>query len=166
MELSQFTDYSLRTLLYVGVCEGKQCSVTEIAQAFSISRNHTVKVVQNLSRLGYLETRRGRGGGIQLKLGPEAIIVGEVVRKTEHFGLVECLPPRKGHCCIAGVCELQHALRQAAAAFLAELDKHTLADVIRNKQTLRDRLKVAPRPQIEPKKVARTVPVSGPENQS
>jgi Rrf2 family transcriptional regulator, nitric oxide-sensitive transcriptional repressor len=150
MELSQFTDYSLRALVYVGICEGTQCSITDVAEAFSISRNHVMKVVQNLGRLGYLETRRGRGGGIQLKRPPEEIIVGDVVRKTENFGLVECLPPRKGHCCIAGVCELQNALRKAATAFLSELDKYTVADITRNKQILKHRLKTKPSAQPAP----------------
>ena len=141
MELNQFTDYSLRALIFVALKdEGELSSIKEIAAAFAVSENHLVKVVHKLGKLGYLETVRGRGGGVALKMAPEKIGVGEVVRAVETMAVVECLPPRQGTCCIAGVCELQAGLKRATAAFMAELDKMTLADLVRNDRELRQRL--------------------------
>ena len=140
MELSQFTDYSLRALIYVGLREGERCSVKEVAEAFGISRNHMMKIVHNLSKLGYLETRQGRGGGICLNGSTEEVNIGTVVRKLENMAVVECISPREGNCCIFGVCELQSALQRATDAFLAELDGYSLADLTSRKTALRRRL--------------------------
>ncbi len=112
-----------------------------IATAFDISQHHLVKVVHNLSKLGYLDTFRGRGGGITLGKAPEAIGIGELVRATESTAVVECLRPGKGTCCINGVCELKSVLRGAVTAFLAELDKVTLADLLKQKQAMRQRFR-------------------------
>ncbi len=140
MELNQFTDYSLRALIFVALKNGELASVKEISSAFSISENHLVKVVHNLAKLGYLETFRGRSGGMRLAKKPSEIGVGEVVRAVETMAVVECISPRKGTCCIKGVCELQMALGRATAAFLAELDKLTLADLVTNEQELKARM--------------------------
>ncbi|MDC0276623.1 Rrf2 family transcriptional regulator, partial [Verrucomicrobiales bacterium] len=140
MELNQFTDYSLRALIFVALKNGELASVKEISSAFSISENHLVKVVHNLAKLGYLETFRGRSGGMRLAKKPSEIGVGEVVRAVESMAVVECISPRKGTCCIKGVCELQMALGRATAAFLAELDKLTLADLVTNEQELKARM--------------------------
>ena len=140
MELSQFTDFSLRVLIYVGAREGERSSVKEIASAYGISQNHLVKVVHNLSKLGYLETFRGRGGGIALGKPAEKICIGTVVRKTENFLLVECFSPSQSTCCLTGHCGLQSVLRKATESFLAELDKVTLADFVSKKRGLRRRL--------------------------
>jgi len=140
MELSQFTDFSLRVLIYVGVRDGERSSVKEIAGAYGISKNHLVKVVHNLSKLGYLETFRGRGGGIALGKPAEEICIGTVVRKTEKFSLVECFSPSQSACCLTGHCGLQSVLRKATKLFLAEFDKVTLADFVTKKRGLRQRL--------------------------
>lgn len=129
MELSQFTDYSLRVLIYVGV-RGEQVSVREIAESYAISQHHLVKVVHQLAKLGFLKTLRGRNGGITLGRDPGDIRVGDVVRGVEGFGLVECFPERGGDCLIDGTCLLKGALAKARKAFLAELDKLTIADLI------------------------------------
>lgn len=141
MELSQFSDYALRTLIFLALRdEDERSSVREIAEAYRISQNHLVKVVHHLAKAGFLETTRGRGGGIRLARDPEEINVGEVIRKTESFGLVECLPPREGSCCIAPACELKRVLAKAKTAFLNELDQHTLASLSGPKAKLRQLL--------------------------
>ena len=125
--------------MFVALREGEKASIKEIAAAFSISENHLVKVVHKLGKLGHLETVLVVGGGVSLNKSASEIIVGDVVRAVEPMAIVECFPPRQGECCIAGMCELQAGLKRAAAAFLAELDKLTLADLVRNDQALRRR---------------------------
>lgn len=139
MELSQFTDYSLRVLIYAGIRE-EQVSVREIAEAYKISQNHLVKVVHQLAKLGFLKTLRGRNGGILLGRPAGEISVGDVVRKVENFGLVECFPERGGSCFIDGECHLKTALMKAKGAFLAELDKVTVADLVVPRRSLLKRL--------------------------
>ncbi|MDF1753448.1 MAG: Rrf2 family transcriptional regulator [Verrucomicrobiales bacterium] len=143
MELTQFTDFSLRTLIYVGLKNGELASIREIASSFAISENHLTKVVHGLAKSGHLKTFRGRGGGITLGKAPEEIAIGELVRELENMAVVECLRPDGGACCIAGICKLQHALRRATEAFLAELDHYTLADLITNEVDLKERLRVS-----------------------
>ena len=145
MEISQFTDYSLRTLIFVALAEEELSSVKQIATAYGISRNHLVKVVHNLARNGYLETFKGKGGGIKLAMPPEKINVGKLMRVTENLSILECFPPKrkKGGCCIAGICELQIILRKALNAFLAELDDVTLRDLLSRKTTLQKRLGIS-----------------------
>lgn len=140
MELTQFTDYSLRTLIYVALREGDRVSIREIADAYAISENHLTKVVHRLAGLGYLKTYRGRGGGIGLGADPGSVGIGEVVRQLENIAVVECLRPEGGSCCIAGVCALQTALQRATRAFIAELDRLTLADLLGNRAELLERL--------------------------
>ena len=140
MELSQFTDYSLRVLIHVCLRGKELSSVKEVADAFAISRNHLVKVVHNLAKLGYLNTFPGKGGGITLGKPAEEIEIGKLVRATENLTILECFPSGKQTCCIAGVCELQTVLGKALKAFLEELDKVTLADLMKRKPTLRERL--------------------------
>lgn len=143
MEFSQFTDYSLRVLLYLAVKGEGLSSIKEISDAYSISNNHLVKVVHNLSKLGLVETFRGRSGGITLAKSPEELVVGELVRKTENLAILECFPGGKGTCCIIGICRLQGVLKKALDAFLAELDKVTVADMVGNRAGLGERLGIA-----------------------
>lgn len=140
MELNQFTDYSLRALIYAALRDGEMSSIKQIASAFAISENHLVKVVHKLGKLGYLETVRGRNGGVRLAKEPEDIGVGEVVRAVESFGMAECMAPREGVCCFAGICALQAGLQRATQAFMAELDKLTVADLAGNRVQLKDSL--------------------------
>ena len=140
MELSQFTDYSLRVLIHAALRGKELSSVKEIAIAYNISQNHLVKVVHNLAKLGYLDTFRGKGGGIALGKPAEDIGIGKLVRATENLAILECFPSGKGTCCIAGVCELQTVMGKALQAFMAELDKVTLADLMKRKPILRQRL--------------------------
>ncbi|MEM7198891.1 MAG: Rrf2 family transcriptional regulator [Planctomycetota bacterium] len=130
MELSRFTDYSLRALVYVGLHQQTLATTTGIAEAYDISKNHVVKVVHKLAQHGFLKTYQGRSGGLELGRDPDQIRVGDVVRVMESMNLVECFDPEKGDCCIFGACELKNALRRAHDAFLASLDDYTIADLL------------------------------------
>lgn len=145
MQLTLYTDYSLRVLIYLGVRPGRQVTISEIAQSYKISRNHLVKVVHNLGNMGYIATTRGRGGGMVLALAPESVNIGEVVRKTEpDFDLVECFDKETNTCPISPACALIKALKVARSAFLDVLDKYTLADVVANRSELAVYLKIDP----------------------
>lgn len=138
VRLTVYTDYSLRTLMYLGV-RGRENLVTiqEIANAYQISKNHLMKVTYDLGKHGYIETIRGRGGGIRLAIDPEQINIGDVVRKTEDdFHLVECFNPEGNLCKISPECRLKFALQEALKAYLAVLDTYTLADVLVSKDIL------------------------------
>ncbi len=130
MKLSLFTDYSLRVLMFAAL-KGETFSLSEVAEAYDISRHHLVKVVNYLAKLGYLETRRGRGGGIALGMKPEEIHIGMVVRRTEDTPfIVECFDKQHNTCPINGSCRLKGALAQAVNAFYETLDRHTLRDLV------------------------------------
>jgi len=131
MRLSLFTDYSLRVLMFGALKEGVAFSLSEVATAYGISRHHLVKVVNQLSKLGYLETKRGRNGGIVLGMKPEDIRIGMVVRRTENSTfVVECFDPKTNTCPLNGVCRLKGVLGEAAMAFYTTLDRYTLADLV------------------------------------
>ncbi len=133
MQLTQYTDYSLRVLLFLGLHPDRRCTITEISDAFDINRNHLVKVVHNLSSSGWIRTIRGKSGGMVLAFPPEQINIGSVVRHTEpHFNLLECFDYEENTCAISPACALRHALYKARKAFLDVLDSYTMADVLRN----------------------------------
>jgi len=137
MKLTSFTDYSLRVLLYLATDPGRRVTVAEVAQAFSISENHLTKVVHLLGRQGWIETVRGKGGGMRLAHDPKDIVVGRVVRDTEGAAQpAECFLEDGGQCVISGACRLQGVLGEAVKAFYAVLDGYTLADISRNRHTL------------------------------
>lgn len=128
MRLTRYSDYALRTLVYLGLRPGVQASIADVARAYAISENHLVKVVHHLGKVGLVQTTRGRGGGLRLARAPEQIVIGEVLRLTEDdLDLVECFG---GECTLKGRCLLQRALGEAMAAFLAVLDRYTLAEVL------------------------------------
>jgi len=129
MRLSLFSDYSLRVLMFAAG-KNETFSISEVAEAYRVSRHHLVKVVNQLSHLGYLETRRGRGGGISLGQPPADIRLGEVVRQTEGTtSLVECFDLATNTCAIHHHCQLKSALAQAQNAFFDSLNRYTLADI-------------------------------------
>ncbi|MEO8901000.1 MAG: Rrf2 family transcriptional regulator [Polyangiaceae bacterium] len=131
MYLTRHSDYSLRVLMFLAVKGDELATVPQITQAYGISRGHLMKVVQNLGRLGYVKTLRGRGGGITLGAPPSTIRLGAVVRQTEeNLDLVECFAARESGCRIQPVCRLQGAIREALEAFLKVLDSYTLADMV------------------------------------
>lgn len=142
MQLTQYTDYALRTLIYLAVSDAN-VTITEIAERYHISRNHLVKVVHNLGKLGYITTTRGRQGGLKLAFPPEKINIGEVVRRTEpNFHLVECFDAQRNTCVITPACRLMVTLDDAFRAFLAVLDQYTLADITENQRQLRKLLAI------------------------
>ena len=137
MKLTAFTDYSLRVLMYLAADPTQRATIAEIAAAFDISENHLVKVVHFLGKQGWIETMRGKGGGIQLAMAPDAINVGRVVRDTEGSALpAECFLPEGGECILTPVCRLKNVLAEAVKAFYFVLDKYTLADISKNRQAL------------------------------
>ena len=139
MRLTQWTDYTLRVLMYCAASEGRVQPVTisEVAESYDISRSHLTKIVQELSAQGLLETTRGRGGGMRLMKPANDINIGAVVRATEtDFDLVECFNPEHNQCRLNSHCDLKGVLGQAMRAFLAVLDKVTLADLLTEPQSI------------------------------
>jgi Rrf2 family nitric oxide-sensitive transcriptional repressor len=131
MRLTRYTDYALRVLLYLGTHPDKLATIGEIATYHNISRNHLMKVVHQLGALGYIDTLRGKGGGIRLAHKPEEIILGDVVRHTEeNLEIVECFTPGNSECIIQPGCRLKTVLDEALGSFLATLDLYTLADFL------------------------------------
>jgi Rrf2 family nitric oxide-sensitive transcriptional repressor len=136
MRLTTFSDYTLRTLIYLGLRPNALCTIDEIADAYAISANHLMKVVQQAAQAHEVQTVRGQGGGIRLVRAPEAINIGTVLRRTEpDLHIAPCFASGTA-CCIQPACVLQGALGDALAAFMAVLDKLTLADLIRPKRPL------------------------------
>jgi Rrf2 family nitric oxide-sensitive transcriptional repressor len=137
MHLTTFSDYSLRVLMYLGARRGERCTIAEIAGAYGISENHLMKVVHGLARHGWVETLRGRGGGLRLAKAPADIKLGDVVRETEaEDPLVECFDSAASACRIGATCVLRGVLDNANDAFYAELDRHTLRDLLRPRARL------------------------------
>jgi Rrf2 family nitric oxide-sensitive transcriptional repressor len=133
MRLTRHTDYSLRVLLYLGARPHRLCSIAEIARGYDISQNHLMKVVNHLGRTGFVTSVRGRSGGIRLARSPETINVGALVRETEEdFNLVDC-----PNCILNEACGITGVLGQALAAFMAVLDRHSLADLLDDPASLR-----------------------------
>lgn len=129
MRLTAFTDYALRALMRLADEPSRVFTTEEIAREFSISRNHLSKVVQSLAAMGFVATQRGAMGGFTLAKPPAKISVGDVVRHLEaRHAIVECFRTDGGDCVLTRRCRLRHALERASDAFLAELDKTSLAE--------------------------------------
>jgi Rrf2 family nitric oxide-sensitive transcriptional repressor len=130
MRLTSFTDYGLRMLMRMASAPEHAFSTADLAEEFGLSRNHLAKIMQHLARAGLVETRRGGGGGAVLARRAQDVRLGEVVRLLEDGQpLVECLGKGGGACVIDGRCRLKARLRSAEVAFLADLDRSTLADI-------------------------------------
>lgn len=144
MRLTNYTDYALRVLIFLATKDkDEKSTITEITEAYNISRNHLVKVIHQLGKIGVIETRRGRGGGIMLAKDPTSITVGSIVRETEEdFHLVECFNSETNQCILTPVCGLRHVLGEALAAYLAVLDRYTIADLITQPEAFRDLLQI------------------------
>lgn len=142
MRLTRYTDYSLRVLIYLAVRADGLGTVGSIADAYGISRNHLMKVVRELNHRGYIDTVRGKGGGMRLRLPPERINLGRVVRDMESdLALVECFDA-DNRCVITPECGLRNVLGEALRAFLAVLDGYTLADILTDREPLQRLLNV------------------------
>jgi Rrf2 family nitric oxide-sensitive transcriptional repressor len=145
MKLTSFTDYSLRVLLYLAADTSRRATISEIATAFTVSENHLTKVVHLLGRQGWIETTRGKGGGILLAKPPDEICIGRVVRDTEGASVpAECFAEDGGRCVITRCCRLKGVLAEAVDAFYSVLDGYTLADITTNRQMLRKVLMLHP----------------------
>jgi Rrf2 family transcriptional regulator, nitric oxide-sensitive transcriptional repressor len=130
MRLTDYTDYSLRVLMFCALNSERSVTIAELAQSHGISKNHLMKVVHGLAKQGWLQTTRGRGGGLTLLKPPGEIVIGEVVRATEtDFRMVECFDPQHNACTLTEHCQLKHVLASALASYLAVLDRVTLADI-------------------------------------
>lgn len=131
MQLSLHADYGLRVLLYLGSHPGEIVSTKRISSAYGISKNHLVRVMQTLGEHGYIRVIPGRAGGVTLARDASAIRLGDVVRDAEPtMNLVECFDAETNTCPILQVCGLKSHLAQALEAFIAELNRHTLADLM------------------------------------
>lgn len=130
MRLTQYTDFSLRVLIYLGLNDDRRCTIREISVAYDISRNHLMKVVQQLAAEGFVDSARGVGGGLTLSSPPAQLNVGRIVRAMEpDLGLVECMRPGNA-CVITPACSLTGMLVEARQAFLDVLDQYSLADIL------------------------------------
>ena len=137
MRLTDYTDYSLRTLMYLGMNRERLVTIQDIADAYGISKSHLMKVVHQLGLAGLVETIRGRSGGLRLGKEPEEINIGEVVKGTEpDFVMVECFDRKIDECVLSPACELKDVLRRATEAYLNVLKGVTLADLLRNSPSL------------------------------
>jgi Rrf2 family transcriptional regulator, nitric oxide-sensitive transcriptional repressor len=145
MHLTQYSNFALRTLQFVALSSPEVVTVDEIARAHRISRAHLVKVSHELGRRGYIETIRGRNGGMRLARPAQDISVGEVLRWTEApLELAECFNSDTNSCPLIGVCHLSRGLQRALRAFFVVLDDLTIADITANRGVLLDRLLPAP----------------------
>lgn len=139
MRLTRYTDYAFRVLFHVAVNEARAVPIAEIARTFDISQNHLVKVVHDLVKAGYLNSVRGRSGGVLLARPASQIGLGEVVRHTEpDMRLLDCVG-----CLIAPACRLPRPMQEAIKAFVGVLDKYTLADIVNESEGL-DRFLAGP----------------------
>lgn len=133
MRLTRYTDYSLRVLIHLALNDDRLCSIGEIARAYDVSHNHLMKVVNALAHDGFVETVRGRMGGMRLARAADTISVGEVVRRTEEgFQLADC-----SGCTLSPACGLTGVLAEGMAAMLKVFDAYTIADLLTDKATMR-----------------------------
>lgn len=137
MRLTDFTDYTLRALIYLGLHRDELVTIQEIADAYGISKNHLMKVAHQLGILGVVVTMRGRGGGLRLSREPRAIRIGQVIRDVEFdMTMVECFDGKSNQCVITPACTLKGALGKAREAFFSVLDDYTLEDLCKNEGKL------------------------------
>lgn len=133
MQLTQFTDYGLRCLIYLAVHQKKLSTVKEISEYYGVSRNHLVKVVHRLSQARLIESIKGKGGGIRLASKAQELRLGDIVKLLEtNMDLVECFNQNTNTCKIAHICQIKHYLYEAGAAFIATLNRYTLADTTKD----------------------------------
>ena len=143
MQLTQFTDYSLRTLIFVGMQGDQRVAIDDMVQSFAMSRSQLTKVVHFLGQHDFLRTIRGKNGGILLGKKPEQINIADVVRLCEpQMNLLECFDAETSACPLTDRCRLQGILNRALHAFMAELEQFTLADLLQDESEIRQLLKL------------------------
>ncbi|MFZ6779980.1 RrF2 family transcriptional regulator [Undibacterium sp. Ji83W] len=154
MRLTAFTDYTLRTLIYLAQHPDRLVTVQEIAELHSISKSHLTKVVHQLGMSNKVETIRGRHGGLKLNLPPEKINIGDVVRAAESdFYMAECFDGQSNTCSYASACILKGVLSKATASYLSVLDAVTLADLVAQKSKT-DKIQIFPSNKVKRKSSA------------
>lgn len=130
MRLAEYTDFTLRVLMYCATHRDRLVTIAELAEHHRLSRNHLMKIVNDLARQGVIETLRGRGGGLRLLQDPQQIRIGDVVRRSEtDFRLVECFDPQTNACTLTPNCRLKEVFGVALRAFFEQVDAVTLADI-------------------------------------
>lgn len=145
MRLTVYTDYALRLLMYLALKNDGLATIEEVADSYGVSKNHLMKVTHQLGVGGYIETVRGRHGGLRLAKSPKEIGLGDVVRYTEpDFAIVMCFEPVDADCAISPGCVLRKALERARDAFLKVLDQYTLSDLVKPRSALRAMLDITP----------------------
>ena len=133
MQLTSFTDYGLRTLMYLAEHPDRLSSVKEVSEYHSISRNHLVKVVHRLSQLGYIYSTKGKGGGIRIAQGMKKLRLGDIITNLEpNMYMVECFDEKTNTCKITSSCQLKHYLFEATKKFIETMNEYTLADAIKS----------------------------------
>ena len=136
MHLTNFSDYSIRVMIYLGLQKSKLVTISDIAKAYEISENHLTKAVHQLAQRGYIETVRGKGGGLRLVRKPDTVNIGEMIRYSEgNTTLLPCMDNEES-CCIRPNCKLMGILREAQVALFTVLDKYTLADLLQQEAPL------------------------------
>ncbi len=140
MHLTTYSDYSLRVLIFLATKNNQDLSnIQEIAETYDISKNHLMKIIHHLGKLGYIETIRGRNGGIRLAKSPSEINLGEIIRHTEeNFFIVECFEKHNNKCVMTPVCSLKHIFRTALEQFLLVLDQYTLDSIVHENPLMKD----------------------------
>ena len=130
MHITRYTDYALRVMIFSALKGDELSTIQEIATHYDISKNHLMKVVQQLNTQGYVQALRGKNGGLRLSRSPVDINLGKLFRDTEQdMALVECFNANSD-CAISPACELRRILREALQAFITTLDQYTLADIV------------------------------------
>jgi Rrf2 family nitric oxide-sensitive transcriptional repressor len=133
MRLTLFTDYALRTLIYLGAHPQQVIPAAAVADAFGISSDHVAKAAKWLTQRGYVATQRGKSGGLQLARTPSSIRIGQLISEAEpNMELLECFNAETNLCPLTPSCRLKKALYEARQAFVAALDEYTLADLLDN----------------------------------
>ena len=137
MQFTHFTDYSLRTLIYLGAQQSMLATISVVAEQYGISKSHLTKIVHQLANRGYIQTTRGKGGGMRLARLPQLINIGDVVRDMEeNINLVECFNAKNQNCPLLPTCILKSVLLEARKNFFDTLDRYTLADLLTNQSSL------------------------------
>jgi Rrf2 family transcriptional regulator, nitric oxide-sensitive transcriptional repressor len=159
MRLAEYTDYTLRVLMYCAARPQQLVTISELADHHGVSRNHLMKIVTDLGRQGVLETTRGRGGGLRLLKDPTQLRIGDVVRASEtDFRLVECFDPGTNQCTLSPTCRLKGLFNAALGAYFRELDGMTLADIVES----------VPQPAsggaVPLRRIAKGIPVAAPRS--
>lgn len=143
MQLRTYSDYSIRVLMFTALRRPERVTVDEVAEAFSISRHHLVKIVHGLGCRGYLDTHRGVGGGFTLARPPQEIRLGDIVRLGEETEtVIGCTDQQNQRCRLLPACRLKSVLDEAAAAFFGVLDAYTLADLVKRPDRMRAALRI------------------------